>query len=105
MKWYQFGLFVVYVLITFYLLYQSALHLFVYFANKNLGHEESFRTPRLFIVSAFLSSIITATSYFLLKNNPDSAIGNAILFLPIAIVMLIILWTIFLMVVSSGRWN
>jgi hypothetical protein len=105
MKSYQFGLFVVYALITFYLLYQSVLYLFVYFANKKLGHEESFRTPLLFIVVAFLSSAITASSYFLLKNNPDSVIGNVILFAPIVIAVAIILWTIFLIIASGGRWN
>lgn len=105
MKWYQLLLSVVYASFSLYFLYQSALHLFVYFANKNLGYEESFRTPLLFIVSAFLSSIITATSYFLLKNNPDSVIGNTILLVPVGIIVAISLWTLYLMIVSGGRWN
>ncbi len=105
MKWYQLWLSVAYTLVTLYLLYQSVLHLFVYFANRHLGHYESFRTPLLFIVATFLLSIITASSYFLLKNNPASIAGNAILFAPIGVVVAIILWAIFLVIVSGGQWN
>lgn len=85
--------------------YMAVTHLFVYFANKNMGHEESFRLPGLYLFGCFLF-IICAFVGWRLYNSGNAGIPEKLLFyLPLVLVIAYALWAVVLLISSGGKWN
>ena len=105
MKWYHQALIVLYSVVALYFLYMAAMHLYVYFANKSLGHEESFLVPGRNLAVGLLISGITLTGWYLLKHTDYSRLGSIVLFLPAVAVGLFLLYMVSLLIASGGKWN
>ena len=92
-------------LVSLYFLYMAAMHTYVYFANKSLGHTESFSEAGRYIVIALIFLTITLLGWFLMKNPSYSKLGTIILYIPIIIAGIFGLWTIIMLLSANGRWN
>lgn len=92
-------------LLSLYFLYMATMHSYVYFANKSLGHNESFFEAGRYIVIALIFLTITLLGWFLMKNPNYSKMGITILYIPIIIAGIFGLWTIIMLLSANGRWN
>ena len=88
-----------------YTTYMAIMHLFVYFANQNLGHTESFRLPMIYLVCAFIFGVNTYIGYRLYSGVNIGLILKSVYYLPFIAVGLYILWAILLIISSGGKWN
>lgn len=105
MKWPQQTAIVVYVLSAAYLLYMAAIHLYVYFANKNLGQEESFLEPGKYLFAGLVMLAITIGGWYLIRHTEYQKTGNLILFFPLVVLVLFALYTVVILISSGGKWN
>ncbi|MBK8699642.1 MAG: hypothetical protein IPN29_08870 [Saprospiraceae bacterium] len=105
MKWYHYFFFSVNGIAALWLLYHAAMHLFVYFANRSLGHAESFRVPGLYLFGGIAFTALAVGGWYLSKNPAYGKIGLGLLMLPAIIVALYGLWAVFLLISSGGKWN
>lgn len=96
---------VIYSLLGLYTLYMALLHSWVYLANQKLGHSESIRLPLIYWVSAVSFSSLSIIGYNIIKGNTDSFILKSLLLIPLALVVLYVLWAILLIISSGGKWN
>lgn len=92
-------------LVSLYFLYTAVMHTYVYFANKSLGHNESFSEAGRYIVIALIFLTITLVGWFLMKNPNYSKMGITILYIPIMIAVIFGLWTVIMLLSANGRWN
>ncbi|MBK9399720.1 MAG: hypothetical protein IPN36_02340 [Bacteroidetes bacterium] len=105
MKWYQQLLIGIYSLAALYFLYQGVLHLIAYFLNKSNGQQDSFfETGRLIAIGGVLS-FFAAGAYYFVKNPSEGTIGSFLLYFPLVILVVFVIWTIILIISSGGRWN
>lgn len=105
MKWYQQILFGVYVIPALYFLYMGGLNAFVYIANKNLGHQESFLPAgRNLIISAVL--MLSAWYSWYIFNTPGSSrFMHFLAYLPFVMVALFFSYMMLVLILSGGKWN
>lgn len=96
---------VVYSIIAAYTIYYAIMHLFIYFANQKLGHAESFRLPMIYLVSAILFGLVSFVGYRIWIGHSVHFILKSLFYLPVAAIVLYILWAILLVVSSGGKWN
>ncbi|MCB0659678.1 MAG: hypothetical protein KDC04_02010 [Saprospiraceae bacterium] len=92
-------------LVALYFIYMAALQAFVYFANQNLGQNESFGMVARYGIIAIIFIVILAASWILLKQNGASVLGKVILYFPIGLALGYALWAILIVISSGGRWN
>jgi hypothetical protein len=105
MIWYQQLLIGIYSLTALYFLYQGILNLIAYVLNKSNGQQDSFfETGRLLTVGGILT-FFALGSYYFLKNPGTGTVGSILLYFPLAILMVFVIWTIILIISSGGRWN
>lgn len=105
MKWVNYSLLIIYGLAAFYFLYIAAQGLFVYFANKSLGHNESFFMPgRNLVIGIFLAAFTWLAWQFISQNNM-SKIWSVLLYLPVIVVGLFFLFMLITLLSSGGKWN
>jgi hypothetical protein len=90
---------------TLYTGYMAIMHLFVYFANTRLGHEESLRLPMIYLICAVVFGTVTYIGYKLGTGTSLHFIFKALFYLPVAAVLLYILWAVLLVISSGGKWN
>lgn len=88
-----------------YFTYMSAMHLFIYFANKRLGHPESFFACKQNIVPAVIFIAITTAGYLLKKNAGTPGAAVLVLGFPFFIAILYGLFAVVMIIGSGGRWN
>jgi hypothetical protein len=96
---------VAYSIIAAYTIYSAIMHLFVYFANQKLGHAESFRLPLIYLVCAILFGVVSLIGYRIWTGHSVHLILKSLFYLPVAAVVLYILWAILLILSSGGKWN
>lgn len=96
---------VVYSIIAAYTIYNAIMHLFVYFANQKLGHTESFRLPFIYLVCAILFGLVSFIGYRIWTGQSVHLIFRSLFYLPVAAIVLYILWAILLVISSGGKWN
>ncbi|MBK9270134.1 MAG: hypothetical protein IPM48_00930 [Saprospiraceae bacterium] len=95
----------IYGLVALYYIYLSAMHLFVYFTNRSLGHEESFFEPGKNLIVASVFSFFAIASWFLIRNPNYSKLGYAVFYIPLIVAGLFVLWTLTILIGSGGKWN
>ncbi len=105
MKWYQYLALTINGVAALYFLYTAAIHLFVYFANRSLGHQESFLIPGRNLILAAILSTCTLGAWYGMQQEHNNRLANLFLYFPITVVGLFAMWTIILIVGAGGRWN
>ncbi|MFZ1749908.1 MAG: hypothetical protein WAU01_06935 [Saprospiraceae bacterium] len=105
MKWYHLGALLIYGSAILYFGYQTYLQLYVYFANKSLGHEESFSLAGKHLALTIFLIAMSAGGWYLMKYTSMTKLGNVILFFPFIVIGLFALWAIILVLSSGGKWN
>jgi hypothetical protein len=96
---------IIYVITSIYLLYSAAMHLFVYFANTRLGHEESIKLPLLYLMGGIVFGLLVVIGYRMHQKIEVGLILKSLFYLPIIAVGIYILWAILLIISSGGTWN
>jgi len=92
-------------IVSIYFLYLGAVNLFVYFANRSMGHHESFLASGRNLSIGGILALLVVGSYYLLKNPNYARLGAILLYLPIGLVLLYAIWAIIIIVSAGGRWN
>lgn len=105
MKTFQWVGYAVNSLAGLYFLYMAAMHFYVYWQNRSMGHEESARSWLLNLVIFLLLLGFSAAAFWLHRYTGQQRLGNFFLFLPLGLVGLYLLWAIFLLISSGGKWN
>ncbi|OWY24905.1 hypothetical protein C7N43_15780 [Sphingobacteriales bacterium UPWRP_1] len=98
-------LFIFNLLASVYFTYLSAMHVFIYFANKRLGHPESFFLSKRSLVIAAIFIGITAAGYFVKKYTLNATQAVMILGFPLFLALLYGLFAVVMIIGSGGRWN
>ncbi len=88
-----------------YFSYQSAMHVFVYFANKRLGHTESFFFSARYLALAAVFIVISVIGYILKKKFAATFQALLIVGFPYFILTLYGLFAIIILIFGRGRWN
>jgi len=96
---------ILYTLTAAYLLYMAILYIFVYIANSNLGHEESFKMPLIYLISGIVFSVLSYLGYKIYKSEDVILLLKIIFYLPLIIVALYGIWAILLLLSAGGKWN
>jgi hypothetical protein len=105
MKWMHNAFLIMYGLAALYFLYQAAMGIFVYFANKSLEHAESFFMPGRNLIVGLVLGLIAFSAWYLIQQQPDSKTGLIILYLPTIIIGGFFLYMMVALISSGGRWN
>lgn len=99
---------IVYSVSFLYTAYLFSITLFVHFANKNLGHQDVYFDDVnniIYLVLTIVFGVFTAIGWFAYRNPSLHAIFRWLTFLPIGILVLYVVFAIFLLISSGGRWN
>jgi hypothetical protein len=88
-----------------YFLYMAAMGIFVYFANRSMGHTESFLVPGQHLVAGLFLCGFAYLGWRWLQNPGSMGIWGYSLYLPAAALLLFVLWFVILHLSSGGRWN
>ena len=92
-------------IVSVYFLYLAAINIFVYFANRSMGHQESFLASGRNLAIGGILAFLVVGSYYLLKSPNYARLGAILLYLPIGLVLLYVIWAIIIIVSAGGRWN
>ncbi len=103
MKGFSQILIIIYSVTAFYFLYQAAIGIFVYFANKNLGHYESFLVPGRNLALGLILASMAFGGWKHINNPSTYKFGMFIVYFPVGIVALIILWVVFVFITNGGK--
>ncbi len=85
--------------------YMAITRLFVFFANKNLGQDESFRLPGLYLFGSVLFIICAFIGWRLYTSGNTGLFEKMLFYLPIVLVIAYALWAVVLLISSGGKWN
>jgi hypothetical protein len=105
MKWLNQLLLIIYGLGAFYFLYQAALEIFVYFANKHLGHNESFFMAGRDLVIGLVLAAFAWWTWHAINHPSSNKYAQVLLTLPIIIIGGFFLLAIMVLISSGGKWN
>lgn len=105
MKWFSQILVWVYGLAGLYFLYMAAMGIFVYFANKSMGHYESFLVPGRNLAFGLILSAFAFFGWRLMKNPDYFKLGMIITYIPFIIAILFVLWFAIVFIGAGGKWN
>lgn len=105
MKWLGQVLVWIYGLAALYFLYQAALGIFVYVANKSMGHYESFLVPGRNLAIGLTLSAFAFAGWRLMKNVDTYKIGLFLTYFPFIIGLLFVLWFGMIFATNGGKWN
>jgi len=81
------------------------MYVFVYFANKRLGHQESFFMSARYLTLAAIFIFITITGFFLKKKLASPIPAIFVMGFPYFLLILYGLFMIAILISSKGRWN
>ncbi|WP_373492999.1 hypothetical protein [Aquiflexum sp.] len=99
---------VIYLLAFINFLYGLVLRIYVHFANKNLGHHDDFIgdiTNTWHLVLSVVFFLFTFGAYKAYKSPASNPILKWFAFLPVALIVLYILWAIIILISAGGKWN
>jgi hypothetical protein len=105
MKWFSQALVWIYGLSALYFLYMAAMGIFIYFANKSMGHYESFLVPGRNLAFGLILGAFAYSVWKLMKNPDTYKIGMWLTYFPFIIAGLIVLWFAIVLIGSGGKWN
>lgn len=105
MKWFSQILVWIYGLSALYFLYTAAMGMFVYFANKSMGHYESFLVPGRNLVIGLILGGVAFGGWKLMKNPDTATIGLILTYFPFIIALLFLLYFALIFATNGGRWN
>lgn len=105
MKWFSQILLWIYGLSSLYFLYMAAMGIFIYFANKSLGHYESFLVPGRNLAFGLLLGLVALGGWKLMKNPDTYKFGMVLTYIPFLLVALFILWFALIFATNGGKWN
>jgi hypothetical protein len=105
MKWFSQVLVVIYGLSGLYFIYMAIMGSFVYFANKSMGHDESFLEPGRNWVFGLLLAGFAWVGWKVMQNPESYKWGIWIVYLPFTAIFLFFLWFLTIHVSTGGRWN
>jgi hypothetical protein len=106
MKWYQILVLGIYSIFGLSFLYRGVLTTFVYFANKNLGHYETFFPNGWNLIAGIILSFFAYSGYVIFSGESNSKIYSWIVWLPMIAILIYILWAIIILISGSiGKWN
>ncbi len=105
MKWIHQSFMFLYAIGAFYFLYQAALGIFVYVANKSAGHYESFFIPGRDLVTGLLLAGLAWLALYCLKQPTFPKAGYIVLYLPLILIGGFFLFIIITLLLSGGKWN
>jgi hypothetical protein len=83
MKWFSQVLVWIYSLTALYFLYTAAIGIFVYFANKSMGHYESFLMPGRNLAFGLILGAFAFGGWKLMKNEDTYKIGMIVTYFPL----------------------
>ena len=95
----------IYGLASLYFLYTAAMGIFVYFANRSMGHYESFLEPGRNLAIGIIFGAIAFGGWKLMKNPNTATIGMVITYFPFMIAFLFVLYFALIFATNGGRWN
>lgn len=99
---------VIYLLAFLNFLYGLVLRIYVHFANKNLGHHDDFFadvTTTWHVVMSIVFFLFAFGAYKAYKSPASHSILKWLVFLPVGLVVLYVLWAIIIIISSGGKWN
>lgn len=105
MKWFSQVLVWIYGLSALYFLYMAAMGIFVYIANKSMGHYESFLVPGRNLAFGLILGAFAFAGWKLMKNPTTYKIGMWVTYFPFIIGGLFVLWFAIVLIGSGGKWN
>jgi len=105
MKWFSQVLVWVYGLVALYFLYMAAMGMFVYFANRSMGHYESFLVPGRNLAFGLILGAFAFGGWRFMKNAESYKIGLIITYFPFIIAILFVLWFALIFATNGGKWN
>jgi len=105
MKWFSQVLVWIYGLSALYFLYMAAMGIFVYVANKSMGHYESFLVPGRNLAFGLILGAFAFAGWKLMKNPTTYKIGTWVTYFPFIIGGLFVLWFAIVLIGSGGKWN
>lgn len=95
----------IYGLTALYFLYLAAMGIFVYLANRSMGHYESFFVPGRNLAAGLILGAIAFGGWKLMKNVGTQKIGLILIYLPFMGVVLFVLWFAMIFATNGGKWN
>lgn len=95
----------IYGLTAIYFLYTAATGIFVYFANKSMGHYESFLVPGRNLAIGLIIGSVAFGGWKLMKNHDYHTLGMIITYFPFIILLLFVLYFVLIFATNGGRWN
>ena len=105
MKWIHEAIIIFYSIIALYFLYLASTGIFVYFANKSMGHQESFLIPGRNLCIGLLLVTITWSAWYFINQSSYSKLGLIILYLPLIIVVSFLIFMFINLISAGGKWN
>ncbi|MBP6569498.1 MAG: hypothetical protein KA270_20150 [Saprospiraceae bacterium] len=105
MKWFSQVLVWIYSLTALYFLYTAAIGIFVYFANKSMGHYESFLMPGRNLAFGLILGAFAFGGWKLMKNEDTYKIGMIVTYFPFISGVLFMLWFVLIFATNGGKWN
>ncbi len=105
MKWFNQVLVWIYGLSALYFLYLAAMGIFVYVANKSMGHYESFLVPGRNLAFGLILGVIAFAGWKLMKNPDTYKIGAILTYFPFILGVLFVLWFALIFATNGGKWN
>jgi hypothetical protein len=105
MKWLNQGLFAIYGITALYFLYLAGITMFVYFANKSMGHQESFLVPGRNLALGLFLGLFAFVGWKILQNPGLHKIVTFLYYLPVGMIIIYVLWFALLYFSSGGNWQ
>lgn len=88
-----------------YFLYRAAMGIFVYVANRSMGHQDSFLVPGQHLAAGLLLGGFAYLGWRWLQQPAATGAWGYWLYLPAGALLLFALWFLILLMSSGGRWN
>ena len=98
-------LIIIYLLTSLYFLYTAAIGIFVYVANRSLGHYESFLEPGKNLAFGLIMGALALSGWKLLNNPATLKTGMVVLLAPIGLAMLGVLWVLVVYQTNVVGWK
>jgi hypothetical protein len=105
MKWFSQVLVWIYALSALYFLCMAAMGIFVYVANKSMGHYESFLVPGRNLAFGLILGAFAFGGWKLMRIPATYKIGMWVTYFPFIIALLFVLWFAIVLIGSGGKWN
>jgi hypothetical protein len=99
---------ILYLVSFLYTAYLLAITVIVHFANKNLGHQDDYFGEVTNVVYAVLTLVFgffVAIGWYVYRNPGVHAVFKWLVFIPLGLVLLYLIFAIGILVFGAGKWN